>query len=244
MNRRRSAVCAIACTLLTLSSCSTFNRNDVAARVGDHTLSVKVAHKQLGQPPTAQQQHGRSRCAPKIDARGSRLRRARPARQAQAQYEQGIAGSPAICLAAIPRRHASMPPAPIMAALQSGMSFADAARQFSDRRRLWRTPAASCWRQTASECMPPATLAPAVADGAEDDAGRPADRRRSRHVLGGAVAAPVRRATAGVAGRRRHHRRHRRISCRPAVANADIYVDPRYGRWDSASSGRSSPLSS
>lgn len=45
MNRRRSAVLAAALALITLSSCATFNRNDVAATVD----GVSITNKQLSE---------------------------------------------------------------------------------------------------------------------------------------------------------------------------------------------------
>ncbi len=39
MNRRLAAVLATTCTLLTLSSCASFNQNEIAARINDDSLS-------------------------------------------------------------------------------------------------------------------------------------------------------------------------------------------------------------
>ena len=127
---RRSAVVAAAASLLALSSCATFNRNDVAARVGSHSLSSAGARALI----TPDDQH----------TTGDLLRAQMTAwikldvvdeQKAKAQYEKGLAGSQSVCLAAIPVA-AIADTAPVLSALQSGMSFADAARQYSANQAL------------------------------------------------------------------------------------------------------------
>ena len=89
-------------------------------------------------------------------------------------------------------------------------------------------PAESCKGRDGGECIDPSTVNPAVTTALQGHTDRPADRRRSRHVLGGVDAAAVRRTAArvAVADRQREscrrieldaRRRRRRHLRRPAV---------------------------
>lgn len=239
MNRRRSAVSATllvtAVGVLGLSSCATFNRNDVAARVGGHTLTASAARALV----TPDDQH----------TIGDLLRQELTAwikldvideSQAKAQYETGLAGSPSVCLAAIPVATIDATDA-IMTALQSGMAFADAARQFSANTAL-ASSGGVVLAPDGTECMPPAGLAPAVADAlkttpvgqpvaAELDSFSAVLLLRPYTELSAASRASV--AAASVS----------ELQLASALAGANIYVDPRYGRW-SAETLSVVPLSS
>jgi hypothetical protein len=234
VNRRRPAVAATVCALIALSSCATFKQNDVAARVGDRTLSPKAAQALIGadaQTSTGDQLRAKLTAWIKVGVLDQP--------QAEAQYEKGIAG-PAVCLAAIPVASIDAT-APIMAALQSGMSFADAARQFS------ATPALAdsggvVLAADGTECMPPAGLAPAVADALKTTpVGQPvaADLQTFAAVLllrpfkDLALESQAVVAATGVPA----------DQLSALFANAKVYVDPRYGRWDSQT-GSVVPLSS
>lgn len=243
MKRRRLLLIALPATFATsatLSSCATFNRNDVAARVGDDELTVKQAQQRIAASAGAAGANDdvtdgaqlRSELTSWIKADVLALTMTRPGfdDQVRAQYEQGLNGSRAVCLAAIPVATLDGTVA-IMTALQSGTSFADAARQFSGDPGL----AAAGGVVTApdgTECMAPDALAPAVADVlATTPVGQPlaADLDTFAAVLllrpyddlSDESRATVAAATIGEG------------QLAELYANAGIYVDPRYGRWDS-----------
>src|SRR5258706_543394 len=143
-------------TSLTLSSCATFNRNDVAARVGTHSITTSAARALV----TPDDQH----------TIGDLLRQQLTAwikldvldeQQARAEYAKGVSGSPSVCLAAIPVATLDAT-TEVLNALQSGMAFADAARQFSGNPTL-ASSGGVVLAPDGSECMAPAGLAPAVA---------------------------------------------------------------------------------
>ena len=228
MTRRRSAVPATLLVtvigLFSLSSCATFNRNDVAARVGDRTLSASAARALV----TPDDQH----------TIGDLLRRQLTAwikldvideQQIRSQYAKGISGSPSVCLAAIPVASFDGTDA-IMKALQAGTSFADAARQFSGNSAL-ASSGGIVLAEDGTECMPPSGLAPAVAEALKTTpVGQPiaADLDTFSAVL---LLRPYdelsfeTRAAVGAASLSESQ-------LAATLADAKIYVDPRYGRWD------------
>ena len=210
--------------VLGLSSCATFNRNDVAARVGNDSLSSSAARALV----TPDDQH----------TSGDLLRQQLTAwikldvldeQQSKAQYAKGLAGSPSVCLAAIPVASFDGT-TEVMSALQSGMSFADAARQFSGNTAL-ASSGGVVLAPDGTECMAPDGLAPAVATALQTTpVGQPvaADLDTFAAVLllrpyddlsfesrAVVAAASVSEAQLAV-----------------TLAGADIYVDPRYGRWN------------
>ena len=217
---RRSAVLAAAASLLALSSCATFNRNDVAARVGGKSLSSAGARALV----TPDDQH----------TIGDLLRQQMTAwirldvldeQQAKAQYDKGIAGSPSVCLAAIPVA-AIADTAPVLAALQSGMSFADAARQYSANQALATGD--------GTECMPPSGLAQPVTDALKTTpVGQPIAAN-----LGSFSAVLLLRPYSDLSFQARAVVAAASVSepeLAKLLAGAHIYVDPRYGRWNAES---------
>jgi hypothetical protein len=224
---RRSAVVAAAVSLLALSSCATFNRNDVAASVGSHSLSSAGARALV----TPDDQH----------TIGDLLRQQMTAwikldvvdeQQAKAQYDKGLAGSQSICLGAIPVV-AIADTKPVLAALQSGMSFADAARQFSANQAL-AAGGGIVLAPDGTECMPPTGLAQAVADALKTTpVGQPiaAD-------LGSFSAVLLLRPYSDLSFQARSVVAAASVSelqLAALLAGAHIYVDPRYGRWNAES---------
>ncbi len=220
---RRSAVFATAASLIALSSCATFNRNDVAARVGNKSLSPAAARALV----TPDNQH----------TIGDLLRTELTAwikldvldeQQTKAQYNKGLSGSASVCLAAIPVATIDAT-APILAALKSGMSFADAAKQFSANAAL-AAGGGVVLAPDGSECMTPDGLAPAVATALKTTpVGQPiaADLStfsavlllRPYDELSFASKSVV--AAASVS----------QLQLASLLKDAKIYVDPRYGRW-------------
>ncbi len=206
-----------------LSSCATFDRNDVAAKVGDRSLSAKEAQALVG--ATAQQ------------ATGDQLRTTLTAwithdvlgDLGKGVYEQGISASPVVCLAAIPVASIDAT-ASIMAALESGMSFADAAQQFSGDTELANSGGIVV-AADGTECMAPVELAPAVAEAlTTTPVGQPlaADLDTFSAVL---LLRPYddlsfeTQATVSAAALPSDQ-------LTTIFADAQVYVDPRYGRWD------------
>ena len=252
MTRRRSAVPATvlitAFGLLGLSSCATFNRNDVAARVGGHTISaadlqllasgdgkslvgdqlrlqltnwVRVSALETvtgavapAGPLTAEQITARTQKAIALvdGARGKDL------------YESGFHGSPYVCLAAIPVQSAD-DAATVMAALSSGTSFADAARQYSTDATL-ASSGGVVNDQDGNECFATPTVSSAVAGAlAELPVGTPAVV--DLVTLTAVVA--LRPFDALQPG-------SQQLTAAQAIAaDATVYIDPRYGRWDAVS---------
>ena len=224
---RRSAVLAAAASLLALSSCATFNRNDVAARVGGKSLSSAGARALV----TPDDQH----------TIGDLLRQQMTAwirldvldeQQAKAQYDKGIAGSPSVCLAAIPVA-AIADTAPVLAALQSGMSFADAARQYSANQAL-ATGGGIVLAPDGTECMPPSGLAQPVTDALKTTpVGQPIAAN-----LGSFSAVLLLRPYSDLSFEARAVVSAASVSqteLAKLLAGAHIYVDPRYGRWNAES---------
>jgi hypothetical protein len=209
---------------LGLSSCATFNRNDVAARVGNRSITTAAARALV--TPDAQHTSGdllRQQLTAwiKLDVLDEQ--------QAKAAYEKGLAGSPSVCLAAIPVATFAETTA-VLAALQSGMSFADAARQFSGNAAL----AASGGIVPApdgSECMAASALTPNVAAALKTTpVGQPiaADLGTFSAVLLLRPYDQLSFDTRSVVAAASVSQEQLAVS----LASAHIYVDPRYGRWN------------
>jgi hypothetical protein len=235
-----------------LSSCATFNRNDVAAKVGDRSLSTKAAETlaAAGQAATGDQlreeltkwirvsvlEASSGTAAPTtaptaadLDARLSQAMVTIAGDQLQTTYEAGVSGSPVICLAAI--TVATIDDANnVLAQLNSGTSFADAARQFSTDTTIAQD-GGIVRAQDGSECIDPAAVNPNVITALKDTPiGQPIAASldtfsavlmlrpfddlllESKSKIAGAVVSQDQLDT--------------------LVSAADIYVDPRYGRWD------------
>lgn len=227
MIRRRPALptvlLSVAVGALGLSSCATFNRNDVAVRVGNDTLSTSAARALV--TPDAEHTSGdlmRQQLTAwiRLDVVDEQ--------QAQAAYAKGIAGSPSICLGAIPVATFAET-TDVMTALQSGMSFADAARQYSGNPAL-ASSGGVVLAPDGTECMAPAGLAPAVSAALQTaTVGQPiaADLDTFAAVL-------LIRPYAELSFESRSAVAAASVSeeqLAVTLAGADIYVDPRYGRW-------------
>lgn len=253
MNRRRSAVLATALALITLSSCATFNRNDVAAKVGDRSLSPAAAQAlgatgdqsasgdQLRQQLTKwirvtvlEASAGTAASASPLTAADLDIRLGQAINtiagdKAKTLYESGLTGSPVVCLAAIPVPSAD-DANKVLTALASGTSFADAASQFSTDANLAQT-GGIVKGQDGNECIDPSTVNPVVAAALT---GAP---------VGQPVAANLDTFSAVLLLRPYDELQPESQSLiasasipqdqLDAILNkAKIYVDPRYGRWD------------
>ena len=225
MNRRASAVLATLLAVSALSSCATFNRNDVAVKVDDRSLSPRDAEDLVGpgvEPASGDQLRGTLTAWILVQLLGE---------QARTEYQSGLSSSPLACLAAIPL--ASPDDADeVLAALSSGTSFADAAAQFSSDPALAQS--GGVVSVNGGECLETASLAPAVSDPlASVPVGQPvrADldsfsavlqlrpfddlQLQSQSAVASALLDEDQLAT--------------------VLDAAQIYVDPRYGRWDQPS---------
>jgi hypothetical protein len=254
VNRPRSAAvtaCALI-TLTTLSSCATFNRNDVAAKVGDRTLSAKAAETLAAAGKTATGDQLREELtkwirvsvleastgtaapttattAADLDARLSHAMVTIAGDKLQTTYESGVNGSPVICLAAI--TVATIDDAKnVLAKLNSGTTFADAAHQFSTDTTIGND-GGIVRGQDGGECIDPAAVNPNVITALKDTpVGQPIAASldtfsavlmmrpfddllpESKSKIAGAVVS--------------------QDQLDALVSAAKIYVDPRYGRWD------------
>ena len=260
MNRRRSTATVIASALVALTSltaCSTFNRNDMAAKVGDRSVSPKEVEALAATGGTAaagdavrqelttwirvavlETSSGTAEPATPsttgdLDTRLTKAIAAIGRDSARATYESGTGGSPLICLAAI--TVASIDEANnVLTALQSGTTFANAAKQFSTDATI-KEAGGVVKDANGNECLDPTTVNPAVTAALKDTpVGQPiaADLDTFSAVL---MMRPYDEllpesqtsfASASVT----------QEELTAIVDAADIYVDPRYGRWDPASS--------
>ncbi len=258
VNRRRSAQTVIAAllSLLTLSSCATFNRNDVAAKVGDRSLSSKTVESLAstgGAAATGDQlreqltkwirvtvlEASNGTAAPStpptsadLDSRLSQAISTIAGDKARTTYESGLSGSPVICLAAITVNNID-DANNVLATVNNGTPFADAARQFSTDTVIAQA-GGIVKGQDGSECIDPGTVNTAVTAALKDvPVGQPiaADLSTFSAVL---MLRPYDELLS----------ESKSLIARAAVPQeqldaivgaANIYVDPRYGRWDAAS---------
>jgi hypothetical protein len=255
VNRRLLAVLA-GLAAVTLSSCATFNRNDVAAQVGDTTLSATsvkdlvdpaspaisgdatrtlltkwitlTALEKSLQPDTSPS----SLSAADLDTRLQRISATIGGEKIKTEYDSGAASSPAVCLAAIPVTTID-DATPVLAELSSGASFADAARKFSIDEGLAQSGGVLT-RQDGGECFPrsevPAEFLTPITD---VPAGTPVAAQ-----IGNIAAVLMLRpfdellpeSQSLLAG----SSQVAPDTLQTIVGDIKIYVDPRYGRWDPA----------
>ena len=238
-----------------VASCATFNRNDVAAKVGDRSLSSKAVEALAGSAdPAATGDQLRDQLtkwirvtvleasngtpAPTapvtsadLDARLSQAITAVAGDKARTTYESGLAGSSVVCLAAI--TVANVDDANnVLATINGGTTFADAAHQFSTDTIIGEAGGV-VKSQDGNECTDAGSLNPAVTAALKDTpVGQPiaADLETFSAVL---MLRPFDEllpesksliASAAVS----------QEQLDAIIETADIYVDSRYGRWDPA----------
>lgn len=250
MKLRLLAVPIIAC--FAFSSCATFNQNDVAAKIGDRSLSAKQAQALAAPGETAATgdqlreqltkwirvtalEADKGITEPTLPLSSDDLDTrlgivAIAGEQGQSLYEAGVGRSPLICLAAI--TFGTIDEAnEVLTSLQGGMPFADAARQFSTDTVI-RDAGGIVTDQNGNECLDPVT------------------------GLNGAVTASLVGTPVGKPIAAEFDTFSAVLMLRPyedllpesktaiasasipqaeltAIVNAaDMYVDSRYGRWD------------
>jgi hypothetical protein len=254
VNRRRCAALVAACTAaIVLQSCATFDRNNVAAQVDDLSLTAKAAEKLAANDDNAATgdrlrleltkwirvtvlESSNGIAAPsgtptpeELDARLSQAIVELAGDNAKQVYQLGPNGSPLLCLAAITVASADEANT-VLATINAGMTFENAARQFSTDTVL-AADGGIVKGPDGAECIAP--------DGVNAAA---VDALRTTPV-GQAIVADLGTFSAvmmlrpyedllpesksSIAGATVSQDQIDAI-----VDSADIYVDPRYGRWD------------
>jgi hypothetical protein len=247
---------SVALSSVALTSCATVDRNDVAAKVGDTSLKPETAETLAATGAVAatgdelriqitkwirttvlEESNGKpATAAPstsaELDTRYAQAITAIAGPEALDLYASGVNGSPAICLAAITT--ASTEDANnVLTQLNSGTPFADAARANSTDTVI--AQAGGIVRGGANgdqECLDPAAInnPPLLAALADAVVGQPfvADLTTFSAVLMlrpfDELAPESQSLIAGTVVSQ--------DKLDAIVDNADIYVDPRYGRWD------------
>ncbi len=261
MIRRSSAVLAAIVALMTLSSCATFNRNDIAAGVGSHSLTAAAAQGLVTADPTStpgdqlrQQITTWVRITVLSNEAGTIVDSNPTAASLQAQakqavdklgptfareaYESGAEKSPKVCLGAIPVATAD-DAKPVLDALATGTSFADAAKKYSTDSTL-ASSGGVVTDQSGAECF---SVNPAIVTAlAKVPVGQPVVVDLTAPAAAVVVMRPfdslsdAAKAVLASAGPSQEQ-------FKALVAKSRVYVDPRYGRWDPAT-GSVVPLTS
>jgi PPIC-type PPIASE domain len=254
---RLAGVCAVSvCALITLSSCTTFNRNNLAAEVGDRSLTAKQAETLAsagGAPATGDQlrteitkwirvsvlEAARGLTAPAalstsadLDARLAIASVAGD--RAKELYEAGIGSTPLVCLAAI--TSTSLDDAnKVLASLKTGAKFADLAHQFSTDTVIAAAGGIVKSQDGTQECVVPSAISTVVIDALK---GAPVGTPIVAN-LGTFSAVLMLRPYDDLlpASQALIAKASIPVEQLQVVVNAaKIYVDPRYGRWDPESS--------
>jgi hypothetical protein len=254
--RRRLAVLIFALASIALSACATFDQNDVAAKIGDRSLSAEAVQALATTGDTAATgdelrdqltkwirvtvlEESSGTAAPtspptsaELDDRYALAITTLAGDQARTLYESGVSGSPVVCLRAV-----TLPTIDeaneVLATVQAGMPLADAARQFSTDTAVGAT-GGIVTGPDGNECLAPDNVLPAVTAAlADTPVGQviAADLTTFSAVL---MLRPwddlLLESQSLIAGTVVSQEQLDAI-----VDAADIYVDPRYGRWDPAS---------
>lgn len=214
----------------TLTSCATFNRNDVAARAGHNELTQKSAQELItGAAPDQSGTQMRARLTSWIklaavaDAKGLSVDAFE--QQTRTQYEKGLAGGGRICAQAIVVTNMAAT-TPIMQALQSGTSFDDAFAQFNQATDLNQT-GGLLLGSDGSECETVDKIAPNLADALKNGTvGQPFAYDFSSFaavfLLRPYDDVRMQLATAGLT----------ELEVAKALKDSRVWVDSRYGAWN------------
>jgi hypothetical protein len=223
----------VALATASVSSCATFNRNDVAADVGGIRLSAKEAHTLVaGEDPTTVGPHLRAnmtawiKMASVASSRGVSV--ADIEQQTRVQYPQGLSGSPAVCIGAI-LVNSMADTQSVLDSLKSGMSFADAAGLYSVNSVL-AANGGLLVDADGSECVASSTVPANLAD-----ALKPAKEGQPYAADFGTFAAVlVLRSYDELSFESRADlvtTSLTELEIAQALKDAGVWVDPRYGRW-------------
>jgi len=247
----------IALSCIGLSSCATVDRNDVAAQVDQHTLTPATAEDlaslddttpatgdQLREQLTkwirvtvlenstgTQEAVAPPTTSAELDARYAKAITQIAGEDAKELYETGVAGSPVICIAAVTTATLEEANA-VLAQLNSGLAFADAARQNSTDTVIAEAGGIVKGGPNGDqECLEPATVNPAVVTALQDTPiGQPITAQ-----LDTFAAVLMLRPFEDLLPESQSLVASTVVSqdqLDAIVDGADVYVDPRYGRWD------------
>ncbi len=239
-----------------LSSCSTFDRHDVAASVNGHDLTFEQLDALTNSASASVQREtiktwlqfaavtGGPTDASSADALDAATAEVlgdlggMHEEEARARYEKGLAGSPYACLGAI-LIEASTDEQEVISKIDGGMSLADAAEQYSADPQLAATGGAVYADSTdpTTSCIPTADFtqgfAPAVVEPLTTaDVGEPVYAELSD----GARVILVLRAFAELTTDERQllAKDFAELELTRILTTADVYVNPRLGRWDAS----------
>jgi hypothetical protein len=252
VNRRVVLATGVLLAAATLSSCSTFSRTETAAEVdgvrlsrtelntltGDATDGDAV-RKVIGDWLRLAVLGGDVNGVTSPDDLATRREAAIQAlsepfiEEGRPQYELGLDGSPLLCLGAIPLA-AGADTAPVLADIEGGMSWADAAQQYSAD-PSFAANGGLVLDQNGNNCLSPDGFNPDLL-ATLSDAGASVGTPVTVDV-GGAPAVVLLRPFDDLSTT------DKASLVSDQVANAlierldavDIYVNPRFGRWDTAS---------
>jgi hypothetical protein len=215
------------------TSCATFDRNDVAAKVGDSELTAKQAQQFVaGEDPTQVGPHLRAlmtawiKMASVAESKGVSVDDIEA--QTRAQYPQSTNGSPAVCIGAIlvPTIADTQP---VMDALQSGATFADAAALYSQNSVL-AANGGLVVDADGTECVATSTVPPDLSD-----ALKPAQEGQPfAHDFGNFAAVLLLRPYDELSAESRLDlvtTSLTELELAQALKDAGVWVDPRYGHW-------------
>jgi hypothetical protein len=153
--------------------------------------------------------------------------------EARATYEKGVAGSPVLCLGAIPVG-ANGDPAAVIAELKGGASLADTVTKYAGDSSLAQT-GGLVLDQDGKNCLDPSGFNPDLLT-ALSDAGAAPGNPVVVDLGSGPVVVVLRPFDdldtvdkAGLVVDKVN------AAGREAIATTDIYVNPRFGRWDAES---------
>ncbi|HSB85551.1 MAG TPA: hypothetical protein VLD86_04545 [Ilumatobacteraceae bacterium] len=232
--KRSVALLALAAAAATLTSCATFNRNNVAARAGHNELTQKAVKALVEGTDPAQ-------TGPQIRAElTSWIKVASVAeskgltvdgfeQQTRSEYEKGLSGTAGLCLEAIIVANIEAT-RPVVAALQSGTSFADAFTQYNQAAGLAQT-GGLLLGPDGSECVGTSTVPANVLDVLKTGAvGQPiaAD-------FGSFSAVLIMRPFDDLSQTTRAQLEISNLSeleLAEALKDAGVWVDSRYGAWN------------
>ena len=252
MTRRFVLAAGLLAAAASLSSCSTFNRSDAAAEIkgeqltrselnqlsggvtdGDTVRSTITKWLQLGVLGGDTANIGSSS---ELDARTKAAISTISApfmEAAKATYELGLGGAPLLCLRAIPIASPTTTDE-VLTALQSGMSFADAAKKYSSDPSLAANGGLIA-DANGQACLDPASLNASLIQLMQANKavpGKPvaiAFNNQKIIVLMRPFDDLTQSEKTGFA------QKELAAELKQRLAKAKVFVSSRYGRWDSAS---------
>ncbi len=251
MIRRIVLAVGVLVALASISSCTTFSRSDAAAEVNGEELTraeLNLLTNGATDATTVRQSIddwlrlaviggdiSGITSADDLQARRQDAITALSApflADARTKYELGLDGSPVLCLGAIPLAPGT-DPNQVLAELQGGMSWADAATKYSSDPSFAQS-GGLVLDSNGTNCLDPAGFTPGLLQALRDiniQIGVPAaiDLSNTTALV---VLRPFDSLTATEQSSLVVDQLNAEISTR--LSNTKIYVNPRFGRWDEA----------